>query len=277
VLVEVTTPEASRPRAVHTLAVLGDSIGVGIGDPVAGGEWRGFAPLLAEAMGAARLLNLSTSGARIGSVRTQQLAAALDAGPDAAVLMAGMNDTMRSDFDPVRLADDLDRVMSALTALGTTTVAVRYHDHSKVFRLPGPLRRMLTCRIDAYNAALDAAAARHGVWVLDLGLLPHAYERAYWSVDRLHPSELGYRMLARGLAERFLDAGVAVPDEISPHCSGGVPISTAKHVGWLVFKGIPWLCRRGRDLVPHAVATMLRDAMTDPVDPTLADPLTEHP
>lgn len=266
------------PRAVHTLAVLGDSIGVGIGDPVAGGNWRGFAPLLAEAMGASRLVNLSTSGARVSSMRTEQLRSAVAVRPDAAVLMAGMNDTMRSDFDPARLSADLDRVMGGLRALGTIVVAVRYHDHSKVFRLPGPLRRMLTARISAYNAALEQTAARHDVLVLDLALLPNAYDRGYWSVDRLHPSELGYRMLARGLAERFVDAGVAVPDEISPHCSGGIRTSTAQHVGWLLFKGVPWLCRRGKDLIPHVVATMVREALADDPQPLATEePLPADP
>jgi len=99
--------------------------------------------------------------------------------------------------------------------------------------------------------------------VLDLGMLPNTYDREYWSVDRLHPSELGYRMLARGLAGRFTELGVAVPREISAECSGGVPVSTAMHVAWLVFKGIPWLCRRGKDLIPHAIATMVREAMAD--------------
>ena len=273
--------ESPGPRAVQTLVVLGDSIGVGIGDPIGGGNWRGFAPLLADAM-RARLVNLSTSGARVKSMRAEQLPNAVAARPEAAVLMAGMNDTMRSDFDTGRLSDDLDRVMSSLGALGTAMVAVKYHDHSQVFRLPGPLRRMLTGRIDAYNMTLATVAARHGVGVLDIGLLPYTYDRAYWSVDRLHPSELGYRMLARGLADRFAELGVAVPGEISAECSGGVPISTAMHVGWLVFKGIPWLIRRGKDLIPHAIATMIREAWADeppalPAALPTAEPPTTEP
>jgi lysophospholipase L1-like esterase len=270
-LVEVTMTESPGPRAVRTLVVLGDSIGVGIGDPIGGGNWRGFAPLLADAMGA-RLVNLSTSGARVRSMRAEQLPGAVAARPDAAVLMAGMNDTMRSDFDPAQLAADLDRVMSTLGALGAAMVTVRYHDHSRVFRLPGPLRRMLAGRIDAYNTTVATVAARHRVGVLDLGLLPNAYERAYWSVDRLHPSELGYRMLALGLAERFADLGVAVPGEISAQCSGGVPITTAMHVAWLIVKGIPWLCRRGKDLLPHAIATMIREAWADEPPPATEPP-----
>src|SRR5262245_25991687 len=101
------------------LAVLGDSVGVGIGDPALGGGWRGFGPILADALGGARLTNLSVSGSRVGGVLTDQLPAALAARPDVAVLVVGMNDTMRSDFDPDRLHADLDHVVGALVAAGS--------------------------------------------------------------------------------------------------------------------------------------------------------------
>lgn len=260
--------DSPAPRVMRTLAVLGDSVGVGIGDPVVGGGWRGFAPLLAEAMGATQLVNCATSGARVGTVRAEQLARALAARPDAAVLVVGMNDTMRSDFDPAQMSADFDRMVTALHAVGATVVAVRYHDHSRVFRLPGPLRRMLTDRIDRFNATLDAVAQRHGIGVVDLALMPSTYERIYWAVDRLHPSELGYRALAREFAQRFTEAGFAPYAEVSPDCAGGRPIATWQHVAWLIFMGIPWLWRRGRDLVPHAMATIIRNALlAEPVSP----------
>ena len=43
-------------------------------------------------------------------------------------------------------------------------------------------------------------------------------------------------------------------------CSGGIRPRTVDHVGWLVLKGIPWLWRRGRDLLPYAAAIMWRAA-----------------
>ena len=63
-------------RSVGAVAVLGDSVGAGIGDPARDGGWRGFAPLLAEALGAA-LTNLAVSGSRVGGVREVQLPAFL--------------------------------------------------------------------------------------------------------------------------------------------------------------------------------------------------------
>lgn len=244
--------------SVRAVAVLGDSIGVGIGDPAQDGGWRGFAPLLADALGAVHLTNLAISGSRVGGVRERQLPEALRARPDVAVVLVGMNDTMRSDFDQVRLRDDLDQVVSALKAAGALVITVRYHDHQRVFPLPAPLRRALGARIAALNDVLDAVATRHALAVVDLGQLPDIYQPAAWAIDRLHPSELGHRMLARAIAARLAEAGAVVPGEVSLDCAGGRPAGRLAHWAWLVFKGVPWLCRRGRDLVPYAVATLLR-------------------
>jgi len=241
------------------LAVLGDSIGVGIGDPASGGGWRGFAPMLADALGG-RLTNLAVSGSRVGSVLETQLPAALAARPDVAVLLVGMNDTMRSDFDPVRLLADFDHVVGTLAAAGTVVITVRYHDHHRVFRLPGPLRRALASRIAALNDIFDTVGHRHGVAVLDLGQLPGIYQLDAWAIDRLHPSELGHRLLARAIADRLAQAGTLVHREVSLQCAGGRTPGRVARWCWLLFKGVPWLFRRGRDLVPYALSTFVRRA-----------------
>ncbi|HEX3647918.1 MAG TPA: GDSL-type esterase/lipase family protein, partial [Pseudonocardiaceae bacterium] len=98
------------PRTVRTLAVLGDSIGVGVGDPAIGGGWRGFAPLLAAAL-KTDLVNMSTNGARVAALRRKQLPAAIATRPDAAVVLGGMNDTLRSDFDVRGITADFDTVV----------------------------------------------------------------------------------------------------------------------------------------------------------------------
>lgn len=239
------------PRTVSTLAVLGDSIGVGVGDPAIGGGWRGFAPLLAEAFGDIDLVNVSVNGARMAGLRSKQLPRAVAVRPDAAVVVAGMNDTLRSDFDTRRIRADLDAVVSTLTAMGTLVVVVRYHDHGRVFRLPGPLHRALMRRIDGVNAAVDEVALRHGASVVDLDALPGTYSQRAWSVDRLHPSEWGHRMLARACADALAAAGALVPGEVSQVCLGGREIRSLDRVLWLIVKGVPWVWRRGADLLPY--------------------------
>lgn len=249
-------------RPVASLAVLGDSTAAGLGDPLPAGGWRGFGPLLAAALGApgvVRYTNLSTIGARMAHLPRQQLSRAVAARPDVAVILAGMNDTLRSDFDPRALRDDLDVTVAALQAGGAMVLTTRYHDHGRVFRLPGPLRRVLHARIEQLNDAVDQVVAQRGALCLDLHVLPGTYDTAAWSVDRLHPSELGHRMLACGYADLVSAAGVAVPHPVSRSCAGGRQLTAAHHVAWLVFRGVPWLARRGRDLVPHAAGLVLRE------------------
>lgn len=245
------------PRTVSTLAVLGDSIGIGIGDPALRGGWRGFAPLLAEAIGDVDLVNVSINGARVADLRRRQLSKAVAARPDAAVIVAGMNDTLRSDFDTNKLRADFDLMVSTLTGVGALVVMVRYHDHGKVFRLPGALHRALMRRINGLNAVIDEIARRYGASVVDLDAMPGTYTPQAWSVDRLHPSEWGHRMLARAIAEALADAGAVVRGEVSPECGGSRPISRFDHVFWLIIKGLPWVYRRGSDLLPYALDALL--------------------
>ena len=88
---------------------------------------------------------------------------------------------------------------------------------------------------------------------LDLDALPGGYEPAAWAIDRLHPSELGHRMLAAGLATLLAGAGFAVPGQVSLQRGGGREVTALHRAAWLVFKGVPWLVRRGRDLGPAIV------------------------
>lgn len=262
--------DAPRGTAVHTLVTLGDSTPAGLGDPAPGGGWRGFPALLGAALDAS-LVNTARTGSRMACVRREQLPAALDAvrsgGPSVAVVFAGMNDTLRSDFCPATLAADCAAIVGELRRAGAHVLVVRYHDHTRVFRLPGPLRRALAARIAALNGALDSVVRAdpagvgvgggRSVGVLDLHTLPGGYERPAWAVDRLHPSELGHRMLAAGLASLLADAGFAVPRPVSLRCAGGRVVTPAHRVAWLVLKGVPWLVRRGRDLGPVIVQGMV--------------------
>ncbi|HET9257753.1 MAG TPA: SGNH/GDSL hydrolase family protein [Pseudonocardiaceae bacterium] len=251
-------------RPISSLAVLGDSTAVGMGDPLPSGGWRGFGPLLAAALGAPdnlRYTNLSAIGARMADLRRRQLPAALVLRPDVAVILAGMNDTLRSDFDGAAICRDLGITVAGLQDSGAIVLVTRYHEHGRVFRLPGPLRRALHHRIEQLNHAADHVVAERGALCLDLHVMPGAYETPAWSVDRLHPSELGHRMLARGYADLLAGAGIIVPHPVGRSCAGGRQLTTVDHVGWLALRGLPWLIRRSRDLVPHAAGVMLRDLL----------------
>lgn len=195
----------------------------------------------------------------MADLRHRQLPGAIAARPDVAVILADMNDTLWSDFDPVALRKDLDVAVAALQATGAVVLTIRYHDHGQVFWLPGPLRRVLYHRVEQLNDAIDQVVAQRGALCLDLHRTPGAYDSAAWSVDRLHPSELGHRLLACGFADLLTGAGIAVPYPVDLACGGGRQLTAAHHIGWLVCRGTPWLVRRGRDLLPHVAVVVAQD------------------
>jgi lysophospholipase L1-like esterase len=178
---------------------LGDSITAGFGDPMPGGLWRGWSSLLADALGA-EFHNLATSGALTHTVAEQQLPRALELRPHVAGVVVGVNDTLRNTFDAERLERTLDHAVAALRACGTTVLTARLPDPGRMFGLPGILPRPLARRIRVVNAAADVVAARH----------PLTYDRRMWSVDRLHPSERGHRLLATSYFDLMAE-GLGVP------------------------------------------------------------------
>lgn len=245
-------------------AALGDSTTVGIGDPVPDengravnrqrGSWRGWARLLADALATSydvSFCNLAISGATTAVVRDEQLADAVAHRPDVASLVVGVNDTLRSTWDPVRVRDDLQVVAGTLHEVGSTLVTVRFHDHGEVLGLPRFLRRTLTTRIDALNAAYDDLHAQYGGLRVDLAGRPELSRRDCWSIDRFHPSEVGHRALARAVGEVLCANGY----EFSLPClepGGGFPPSWRRDMAWMVNEGAPWIGRRARDLGPWA-------------------------
>lgn len=246
-----------------TVVVLGDSTAAGFGDPVEHGKFRGFGPLLTRAMGEPeriRLVNVGRSGARVRCVRRDQVPVAIEARPQVAMLVVGLNDTLRADFRSDDIYTDLSEVVTVLTACGAMVLTVRYHDHGRVLPLPGRLARALTARIDELNAVIDRVVREHDVHCLDLAALPACYEFSTWSIDRLHPSERGHRLLARGFAELLLAAGHAVPGLESINESDGVVPTRSQQLHWLVTRGIPWFCRRSRDLVALMLWAAVRPA-----------------
>lgn len=247
------------------MAALGDSATFGIGDPVPGG-WRGWSRLLADALGTSydvSFCNAAVSGATAAGVRADQVADAVAHRPDLASLVVGLNDTMRSTWDPARLREDLMTCAEALHRTGAVVLTVRFHDHAAVLPLPGVLRRPMAARIGAVNEVYDEIHSRFGGLRLDLGAMAEVHAREFWSVDRLHPSERGHRALARGFGELLVEAGLefALPD-LEP--SGGIPPSWRRDLAWVAAAGAPWVGRRARDLGPLAVRLAWNEARRAP-------------
>ena len=238
---------------VIRFAALGDSLTLGIGDPMPDGRWRGWAALLAASLrppDGVRLYNVAASGARITDVAGSQLAGALQVRPHLASVVAGVNDTPRTGFDVAAVADALTATVAALTGYGAVVLTARLPEPGHLLRLPASLARPLARRIDAVNTVVDAVAARYRTVHVDLTRLPDTYDRRMWSVDRLHPSERGHRLLARRFADALADRGfqVATPPGLRPDNPEPTRRAQAR---WMATEGTRWIAHRCTDLLPE--------------------------
>jgi lysophospholipase L1-like esterase len=243
---------------VTVFAALGDSITLGIGDRGPGRVWRGWAALLAEGLREPRLHNLAASGAQSADVERDQLPRALELRPDVASVIVGINDTLRSSFDPRRIARSAEHTVGALRSAGAEVLTLQLPDPGLMLGLPAALSRPLARRIHIVNTIMDDVSAQFGALVFDAAGDPGTYDRRMWSVDRMHPSERGHRLIAA----RFYDqlAAVGMPLGTRPGAEPTSPPPTKRaQAAWMATKGTGWVIKRSTDLVPYLVFMGLRE------------------
>jgi lysophospholipase L1-like esterase len=245
-----------------TYTALGDSITLGVGDPVrVPGQpmtWRGWAALLAEGLCDPTLHILATNGAMAVNIESEQLPRALELRPDLASVVFGVNDTLRSGFDPDRIAAAARHTVGALRASGAEVLTMRLPDPGRMLGLPGVLARPLARRAHQVNAVMDAVAERFGTVHFDAASDPEVFDQRMWAVDRLHPSERGHRLIARRFHDQLAAAGHRVGPAPDAEPSNPPPTRLAE-LGWMTTKGTLWVVRRSRDLVPGLLTMAVRE------------------
>jgi len=237
------------------VVALGDSITMGMGDPMPDGSWRGWSALLAASLappGQVEFHNLATSGARARDVAREQLPSALGYAPHVATVVVGINDTLRADFDPTEVERALAATVGALRTAGATVLTISLPDPGRMFGLPRYLAAPLGRRIRAVNAAAEAVARDHGSLHWNAAGHKTTYDRPMWSVDRLHPSERGHRLLATSYYDLLEAAGEQVWRRPSAD-PGNPPPTRAAGAWWMLTKGTTWFLRRSVDLIPYLV------------------------
>ena len=248
----------STTRACARFTALGDSASCGVGDPTPDG-WRGWAQILADALDSedrVSFCKLAVPGATVADVRHDQLPNALTHHPDVTSLVVGLNDAMRSTWDPDQVRTDLLHCAEELARQGTLLLTVRFHDHTRVLGLPKVIAQPMRRRIQALNEIYDEVHETYGALRLDLAADPLIYDRSFWAFDRLHPSELGHRWLARQVGILLRAEGVAI--RLPSLACTSAPSSRRDAVRALVHDIFPWIGRRTHDLAPAAVAAAAR-------------------
>jgi lysophospholipase L1-like esterase len=257
-----------------TFVALGDSITLGIGDPVrlpppdfegargrgAGWRsskgprgWRGWAALLADAVPDTELHIVAGNGACMADLESEQLPRALELRPDIASVVIGVNDTLRPNFDPDRLLAAAAHTVGALRAAGADVLTMRLPDPGRMLRMPGVLARPLARRAHQLNDVIDEVSQRFGTLHFDAVNDEAVYDPEMWAVDRLHPSERGHRLIARRFHALLAEAGrpVGPPPGAEPIND---PPTKVEQFAWMATKGTAWVVRRSTDLVPSLLA-----------------------
>jgi lysophospholipase L1-like esterase len=190
-------------RVVNSYVALGDSFTAGR-DSIDAERW---ADLLAAGMRrvnpALRYANLAVDGATSGEVLDRQVEPALALEPDFATVICGANDVLLATRpDIAGYAERIDAILRRLRE-GAPGAALVTATAPEVWQFMG-LRPRTEARLIAATTELNdvtrAAAGRYDVLCLPVADHPSLRDPATFSVDGLHPSTLGHRMVAEGAA-----------------------------------------------------------------------------
>jgi lysophospholipase L1-like esterase len=244
----------------HRLVVLGDSFSCGVGVGVVVAPERTWVGLLGAALGM-HIDLLASPGLASAEVAHAQLPCALDRPGTIATVFVGLNDVVRSAFDPDATHAHIATIVGELGACHDVVLVVLLHDAMARLPLPRAIRRRYGARLDAVNAALAAASANCANAVpLDLAAVPALRARCAWAVDRIHLSEYGHHAVATaGLrALRMREAAVSIVSAV-PTVPTVLTVPTATvapmpipdaaagklaELRWFVTHGAPWLASR---------------------------------
>ena len=241
------------PRVV----ALGDSITLGIGDSPLEGIGAGWAAHVAHALGASTYVNLAANGTRARSLGTSQVPTGLMHRPDIVLMTVGGNDVLRGDFSPSEITEKVSDALARLRRPGRQIVMIGL-DRIALFSLLGDhVSKVMARRVGQTNGALDTAVAGTGVvWINGAEVFTRVGEAA-WHIDRIHPSPLGHRALAAEAIKALDGAFTQVNEIVEP---GGRPTVPAQ-AWWLARRGLPWIAKRSRDLIPQVAQVVTHELL----------------
>lgn len=198
---EATDPYCLRPGAAAELlrghpwqrfVVLGDSVAEGMCEPVDGYSELQWADRIAAELRAVQpglsYLNLGRRGLRAYQVREAQLAAALEFGPDLALVVCGGNDAFRTAYDADAVDAELAAMVSALRAAGAEVITVGMFDVSHSPAVPATLRAGLGERMRRLSKHTGRLAERLGTLHVHLTDHPLVADPSLYSGDGRHGS-----------------------------------------------------------------------------------------
>jgi lysophospholipase L1-like esterase len=201
-------PNSPQRRRWNRYVAIGDSLTEGLGDPLPDGRLRGWAMRLAEhlrqVMPDLEFVNVAVRGHRVEDAIRRQLRPALALRPDLVSVVVGANDVLLGTrVDRPRLARALDRLIAPFSATGATVIMSTVPDLAAQLPLPPPLRAQLRRGFNIVNDVTRDVARHRDALLLEPPAEWATRGRQLLSVDRIHPSATGHRLIAAGAAERL--------------------------------------------------------------------------
>ncbi len=200
-----------HPGRPVELVLLGDSIAAGLGaehrrDTLGARLAKGVARVEGRPV---RLRTAAVVGSETSALADQVDSLPVDYRPDVAVIVVGGNDVTHR-IPPSRSAQQLEDAVRGLRERGVAVVVGTCPDLGTLRAIPQPLRS-LAARSSRQLATAQAAATDRAdgrVVALARAVGPVFAERPdeMFSVDRFHPSALGYRRTAEALLPAVLEA-----------------------------------------------------------------------
>lgn len=201
-------------RSVRRFVALGDSLTEGVGDPHAAhpNGWRGWADVLAAHLArhdeGVEYVNLALRAKRVRHVLEEQVPVTTTLAPSVVTVWAGGNDILRPTGRVQAVEQTMEACIDELVRTGADVLVFTGYD------LAGsPLLAAARGRIRVLNDRIHSIARSHGAQVLDVTGLVTWSAAPLIASDRVHPSTLGHRHLARRVADVLGLPPVPVEDE----------------------------------------------------------------
>jgi lysophospholipase L1-like esterase len=185
------------------MVVLGDSVALGVREPVSGYRDLSFADRVAEAFSDGRPHfahhNLAIREQRLRQIRDSQLGLALQLVPDLAIVAAGGNDALRRSFDADLIRAGLRDLVEPLAANGALVVTIGLFDLARSGLVPPGLVPGMTERFDALDELTAEVAARIGGLHVDTHHHPRGADPSIYSSDGMHANSRGHAIAATAI------------------------------------------------------------------------------
>lgn len=207
-----------RLGATIDLLVLGDSIAAGLGaDGPRGTLGARLARQVAKRTDrAVRLRTAAVVGSESSMLDAQLATLPLDYVPDVAIVVVGGNDVTHR-VPVAESVGHLEKCVVALRAKGSAVVVGTCPDLGALTPVPQPLRALGARASRQLASAQREVALRHGAYVVSLADVVGPFfvtnPDEMFSLDRFHPSSLGYKRTAKAMLPSVL-AALGEHDEV---------------------------------------------------------------